>query len=164
MLLCTRIKLRAEETQGRLSPYHVVAGQLQGRPAGGTGGAGGSPDDGRRPVSRWRVGPPAPQSELGKVKQRARGMEEGGEGCGWGSRYLSESCGRECWAAATSSRQSGAQAPAPLMAGEDARGSPHPGAHTGAPRAPHPPGLPPRRAPHRGFSRSLARAAAGQPR
>ncbi|XP_061281848.1 ferritin light chain-like [Bos javanicus] len=49
------------------------------------------------------------------------------------------------------------------MAGEDARGSPHPGAHTGAPRAPHPPGLPPRRAPHPGFSRSLARAAAGQP-
>ena len=63
----------------------VVAGQLQGRPAGETGGAGGSPDDGRRPVSRWRVGPPAPQSGLGKVKQRARGREGEGEECGWGS-------------------------------------------------------------------------------
>ena len=129
-----------------------MAGQLRGRGAGGAGG--------RRKEPRGRAPPRGPggawvprRPEAEWVKpSRGRGKErEEGSERGRGSRYLSGGCGREGWAAAAaSSRQSGAQAPAPLMAGGDARGSPHAGAHPGAPRAPHRPGLPARRAPHPG--------------
>lgn len=132
-----------------------MAGQLQGRPAGETRGAGGSPDDGRRP-RLGGVGPRRPKVD--RVKQSSgRGKEGGGKGCGWGSRYLF----REEAAAAIAGRQRPAAGRAgprhPRLHGWWRRSGARPPrrAHRSAARSTRPGSAPAR--PHPGFSRSLAR-------